>query len=429
MKKIGRLYISLWLFLFSPISYAQHVVNNGGSIIVSLGAYMIVGGNFINKTAAVDGKVDLDGTILLNGDFENYSSNQVFVNQEAFPDGQVVLRNTVAPQSIKGDQPVHFENIAMHGSCKILESTNSGASGVLTLDAVFKLNRNNFILYNSSPSAINYVSKYLLSESNSLDGYGTLDWRIGTQTNQYRVPFGSGDGNNADLELAYCSITAGMPSSGGIKFATYPTYDMLNFPLPAGVVSLDPYNALKVANRYWITNADDYFVKPLSSLIFEYRDIDVEGGNDIVESRLKAIRSSDGDISWKEVPPSGIVNIDNNTMSVLNIPQNDWRTNWTMVSIEEEGEFWVPSAYTPNEDAQNDVFIPVFGFEPENYALFVYDRWGEIVFSTNDYKKGWDGIYKSKLAKQDVYVWKITMTKSDGLDYTYRGHFSLLLWE
>jgi gliding motility-associated-like protein len=429
IRKIGIVCTFLWLTLFTTVSNAQHVINNGDALVISSGAYVVVGGNFINKTAVTDGKVDLDGTILLNGDFENYSSNQVFVNQEAIPDGHVVLRNSFISQSIKGDQPTHFENIEMQGDYKLLESTNSGVSGALSLDAIFKLNSNNFVLYNSNPSAIHYVSNYILSETNSFDGYGTLDWRIGSQVNQYNIPFGSGNGNTPDLALTYFSENAGMPSTAGIKFATYPTNDMLNFPLPTGVSSLNPYDALKVADRYWITNAEDYTVKPLSSLIFTYRDEDIESGNAIVESKLKAIRSSNGDASWNGIQPAGVVNTYNNTMSVMNISQSDWRTNWALTSIEEDGEFWVPLAYTPNEDAKNEVFVPVFGYEPQKYTLIIYDRWGETLFTTNDYKQGWDGIYKSKFAKQDVYVWKIFLTKSDGLDYAYRGHFSLLLWE
>lgn len=427
MKK-SILLTLLWLIAEITISLAQHVVNNGNSIVVSSGAYIVVGGNFINKTATVDGQVDLDGTILLDGNFENHSFNEVFVNQELIPDGKVVLRNPSIIQSIKGSQPTRFENIIVQGGVKILEATNSGAAGILTLDAVFKLNSNNFILYNSNPSAIDYLSKYIMSETNPMDGYGTLDWRLGGQTNQYKIPFGSGNSNLADLELTYISHSAGIPSSSGIKFATYPT-DRLNIPLPTGIFSLDPYDALNVADRYWIVNADDYSTKPTSSLVFKYRDQDVQAGNTIIEPKLKAIRSSGGDASWKIVPPAGVIDPNNNTMSVMNISPVDWRTNWTMASIEEDGEFWVPLAYTPNDDAKNDVFIPVFGFEPQNYTLIIYNRWGENIFSTNNYKIGWNGIFKSKLAKQDVYTWKILMTKSDGVDYAYQGHFSLLLWQ
>ena len=429
IRVVGIVCSLLELSLFGFEGRSQHMINNGDALVISSGAYVVVGGNFINKTATDDGKVDLDGTLLLNGDFENYSPNQVFVNQEPLPDRHVVMRNPILSQSIKGDKSTRFENLEVVGEFKLLENTNSGVSGKLTLDAVLKLNSNNFILYNGSPSAIQYASGYILSETNSFDGYGTVDWRIGSQTHQYNIPFGSGNETSADLTIAYTSETAGMPSTAGIKFATYPTHDMLNLPLPTGVSTLNPYDALKVADRYWITDAEDYSVKPLSSLVFKYRDEDIESGNAISESKLKAIRSSHVDASWNVVPPAGVVNVYNNTMSVINIPQVDWRTNWALTIIEEDGDFWVPLAFTPNEDARNEVFIPVFGYEPKKYSLIIYDRWGETIFATNDYKQGWDGVYKSRQAKQDVYVWKIFLTKSDGLDYAYRGQFSLLRWE
>ncbi|MEI6346572.1 MAG: T9SS type B sorting domain-containing protein [Bacteroidota bacterium] len=405
---------------------AQNVINNGNAIVVNQGAYFIVGGDFVNKTATVEGRVDIDGTILLDGNFINYSTNQVFVNQEAVPDGRVVMRNNTITQSIAGTQPTHFENIEMHGSNKILEATNSGAQGVLLLDAVFKLNSNNFILYNNQPTAINHVSNYILSETNSVDGYGTLDWKIGGQTSAYSIPFGTGSTNSDDVELKYISQIAGSPSTAGIKFATYPSGDRYNLPYPTGISSLSPYEPLNVSDRYWITDADDYVSRPFSSLIFKYTNHDVESGNSIIESNLKAIRASSGDASWASVPPAGIVSPDINTMSVMNIPVGSWRTNWTMTSIEVGGEFWVPSAYTPNEDGQNDVFAPVFGFIPTNYTLDLFDRWGELIYSTHYFKQGWDGIYKGELAQQAVYVWKITMVKPDGKEYTYHGNFTLI---
>jgi len=423
--------ICLFIGIFINIDFntAQNVVNNGNSLVISSGAYIIIGGNYINKTSTDNGKIDIDDTILLVGDFENYALNEVFVNQEAIPNGTVIMRNTNVPQSIKGDQPSRFENLNVLGKYKILEASNSGVKGILTLNAIFKLNQNNFILYNETNSAINYIDKYILSETNSIEGYGTLDWRIGSNISQYEIPFGSGETDFPDLNVTYISHEPGSPSTAGIKFATYPSIDRDNLPLPISVFSLDPYNSVNIADRYWITNADEYNSKPVSSLTFKYRNHDIEQGNAIIESKLKAIRTSDGDIAWDGVLPAGIVNADNNSMSILNIPPVDWRTNWTMTSIEEDGEFWVPQAFTPNNDAGNDVFIPVFGFVPKNYHLDIYDRWGERLFSSVNYKNGWTGIYKSKLAKQDVYVWKIAMVRPDGKEYHYQGHFSLVLWQ
>ncbi len=422
-------FISIISFFYIGSINAQFLINNGNSIVVSTGAYLVVEGDIVNKTATDDGRIDLDGQILLDGDFENYSTNEVFINQEAVTDGLVVLRNCGMPQSIKGTSPIHFENLTILGSVKTLEVTNASVSDVLTVNAVLDLNSNNFILFNSNPSSIQYVSKYIKSETTSFDGYGTLDWRIGNNTQHYTIPFGTGESNFADVPVSYTSLSAGFPSSAGIKFATYPTGDRMNTPCPNGIFSLTPYDPMKVADRFWITNADAYSSIPTASLEFKYRNQDIENGNSITESELKAVRISDGGTAWNEVAPVGVVTVANNTMSVQNISPSDWRNNWALTSIGVDGDFWVPGAYTPNEDYVNAIFKPVFGFQPKSYQFTVYNRWGERLYDTSDYLSGWDGTYKSQLAKQDVYIWVISMIRPDGMLYKYQGNFAMVIWE
>lgn len=76
------------------------------------------------------------------------------------------------------------------------------------------------------------------------------------------------------------------------------------------------------------------------------------------------------------------------------------------ITILPEYRFWVPNAFTPNNDGLNDVFLPIV-YGVENYVLEIYDRWGEKIFHTDNVKQGWDGYYKGVLCKEDVYVWKI----------------------
>ena len=76
------------------------------------------------------------------------------------------------------------------------------------------------------------------------------------------------------------------------------------------------------------------------------------------------------------------------------------------ITILPEHRFWVPNAFTPNNDGLNDVFLPIV-YGVENYVLEIYDRWGERIFYTENFKQGWDGYYKGVLCKEDVYVWRI----------------------
>jgi gliding motility-associated-like protein len=69
---------------------------------------------------------------------------------------------------------------------------------------------------------------------------------------------------------------------------------------------------------------------------------------------------------------------------------------------------YIPNVFTPDGDGQNDVFQPVTVEEfPDQYDLFIYDKWGTQIFSSTQPEQGWDGTYKGKLCQGDVYVYLI----------------------
>ncbi len=67
---------------------------------------------------------------------------------------------------------------------------------------------------------------------------------------------------------------------------------------------------------------------------------------------------------------------------------------------------YFPSAFTPNSDGRNDTFGPVGDITAlKNYTLTVYDRWGNIIFRSNDPLQKWDGTYKGTSMNAGTYVW------------------------
>lgn len=56
-----------------------------------------------------------------------------------------------------------------------------------------------------------------------------------------------------------------------------------------------------------------------------------------------------------------------------------------------EPVIYIPEAFTPNGDGRNDVFNPKFSFTPSKFELKIYNRWGNMIFSTSDFQKGWEG--------------------------------------
>jgi gliding motility-associated-like protein len=104
-------------------------------------------------------------------------------------------------------------------------------------------------------------------------------------------------------------------------------------------------------------------------------------------------------------------------------------TSQQVVVIDNEPIFYVPNTFTPDLDNFNPDFQPVFtaGFDIFNYNLLIFNRWGEIIFESNNALVGWDGTYNGEICQDGTYIWQITF-KEIGKDKrrTVRGHVNLL---
>jgi gliding motility-associated-like protein len=89
----------------------------------------------------------------------------------------------------------------------------------------------------------------------------------------------------------------------------------------------------------------------------------------------------------------------------------------TTIQVYEELIFYVPNTFTPDADDYNPTFKPVFtsGFDPQDYVLYIFNRWGEIIFESRNPEIGWDGSYGTwdqspkqiELVQDGTYTWKI----------------------
>jgi gliding motility-associated-like protein len=73
----------------------------------------------------------------------------------------------------------------------------------------------------------------------------------------------------------------------------------------------------------------------------------------------------------------------------------------------------VPNAFTPNNDGKNDFLGPLNAIKAENLNFRVYDRWGQMIFQTANWKHGWDGTFKGVPQPSGVYVWFLTYINRD----------------
>lgn len=68
--------------------------------------------------------------------------------------------------------------------------------------------------------------------------------------------------------------------------------------------------------------------------------------------------------------------------------------------------FYVPSAFTPNNDGKNDGFKPLLFGRVVSYRLIIYNRWGQKVFESTELGKGWKGILTNSKQSTDIFVWQ-----------------------
>lgn len=85
-----------------------------------------------------------------------------------------------------------------------------------------------------------------------------------------------------------------------------------------------------------------------------------------------------------------------------------------------------PTAFTPNGDGNNDILFPLGGLHATSVAIEIWNRWGQLVYSSNDPTKGWDGNYKGIPAQTGVYGYLIKYTNFEGDQKKSKGNITLL---
>jgi gliding motility-associated-like protein len=98
------------------------------------------------------------------------------------------------------------------------------------------------------------------------------------------------------------------------------------------------------------------------------------------------------------------------------------------LKVSSEVEVYIPNAFTPNENSLNEIFnLKGFAIVPEDFELQIFNRWGQIVFKTNDMYQGWDGRDSTgKMAQSEVYVYKFLVKDFVGKRREFVGKVSLI---
>ena len=140
----------------------------------------------------------------------------------------------------------------------------------------------------------------------------------------------------------------------------------------------------------------------------------------------------DGLLVWETVETlscdtcdSPIAKPDSSTTYTVTVTDVNGCKNTDVVTILLDGSLYVPNTFTPNGDGVNDVFR-AWGKEIKTYKLYVFNRWGEQIFSTESLSGFWDGTYKGVDSPIDTYVWKIHVSEITGNPRILYGHVNLV---
>ena len=113
------------------------------------------------------------------------------------------------------------------------------------------------------------------------------------------------------------------------------------------------------------------------------------------------------------------------TYYVTAVRNDDATSRSNEVLLPADAEVIIPNAFRP--DGISPVFKPhIKNIEPGSYIFTIYNRWGQLVFSSNDPSIGWNGQFNGANASQDIYAWGLTFNDLTGKKASKRGSVLLL---
>ncbi|HLW30528.1 MAG TPA: gliding motility-associated C-terminal domain-containing protein [Brumimicrobium sp.] len=134
---------------------------------------------------------------------------------------------------------------------------------------------------------------------------------------------------------------------------------------------------------------------------------------------------------WNDITGGSTFSSTSNTTTTITPPTNPGTYTYSVEST--GGNAFCPDnssdTLTPDEDQFNETFLPIFtsGFDPQDFEMLIFNRWGELIFESHNAAIGWNGKYGEKTVQDGTYIWKIEFkeTNSDKR-HTLHGHVTLI---
>lgn len=173
----------------------------------------------------------------------------------------------------------------------------------------------------------------------------------------------------------------------------------------------------------WITNIENSTVnftgETTGNIIYNYWNFGDGGTSNLIDPSHTYTELGSYQVSLMVQDANGCVNVAEGLVEITPIY-----------------DIVVPNVFTPDLagggsghynpwDLSNDVFYPFVNYV-EDYRMRIFNRWGELIFESNDLKRGWDGYYRDQLSPQDVYVYQLWVRFVDGMEKHQLGDIMLM---
>lgn len=252
------------------------------------------------------------------------------------------------------------------------------------------------------------------------------------------VPYPAVQASN-DVAICYGTTTQLSATINGSNFTWSPSNSLLN------ANTLNPIAGPQATTSYVLSVMDTLGCPKLASdtiVVNVIPKVAAFAGNDtaaVINQPLQLIASGGENYEW--IPATYLSNaFIQNPIAVLpggldtmvytvKVSTEQGCTGVDNIKIylfETKPAIFVPSAFTPNNDGLNDVLRPtIAGMQKFNY-FNVYDRWGQLLYSTRQQGEGWDGNYNGKKQPSGTYVYTAGAIDYTGKNYFIKGTFVLI---
>lgn len=265
------------------------------------------------------------------------------------------------------------------------------------------------------------------------EGYASYDWSTGDSTQEIEVTdageyiititnaYGCKASDSINI-LLYAAAEISLPDS--LEFCEGESYVL---DAGEGFVSYIWQDG-STAQTYTVNEAGDYTVTvvnsdgceatvPVNVITFPLPQIDLGGDTALcagVKVELDAF-SEGATYMWNTGETTSAITVDGPGVYKVNVKSAEGcEISDTKFIYDPCGGLIIPSAFSPNGDGMNDDFKPVVQSPIGSlYQFEIWSRWGELLFTSYDITKGWDGTYKNVNSEIDTYIWVVHYTKEN----------------